>query len=185
MKTRRETRSEFYVHVRAFEYVLQRLPESIFRDEACSPNFVVVDHRSDFAKFAMAYAKCHREGWYFPRWQRTVPSLESIGFVSGLHVSHDGALNEVADMTASCITRWAGARAATHRGKTVPEVAELDREAAEIIDRFPCAPSSLPPRRQGYSLVTFRDNRTGKEVLAANIDIWARELDDPSPADSR
>jgi hypothetical protein len=175
MKLKKETRSEFYVHVVAFEYVLQRLPESIFRDRACAPNFVVVDHRSDFPKFATAYARCHGEGWYFPQWSRRVPSLESIGFTSGLHITQDGALNEIADMTVSCITRWAGARAAAHRGKTVPDLEGLDREAGEIIGCFPCSPTT-PPRRQGFSLVTFKDNRTGKEVLAAHIDAWAQEI---------
>jgi hypothetical protein len=49
MKTKRETRSEAYVHLHAFEYVLQRLPESIYRDDTCAPNFVLFDHRDDFS----------------------------------------------------------------------------------------------------------------------------------------
>lgn len=84
MKTKRETRSEFYVHVRAFDYVLQRLPESIFRDDTCAPNFVLLDHRDDFGKFATAYAIHRRDGWHFPQSSRSVRSLESIGFASGL-----------------------------------------------------------------------------------------------------
>jgi hypothetical protein len=62
MKTKRETRSEYYVHARAFDYVLQRLPESIYRDDTCSPNFVLLDHRDDFGKFAAAYARCRPSG---------------------------------------------------------------------------------------------------------------------------
>jgi hypothetical protein len=183
MNAKRETRAEAYVHLKAFEYVLQRLPEEVFHDSACVPNFVVLDHRSDFKLFADRYGKHHRVDWSFAS-GRTVPSLGSVGYATGLHHSHDGALNEIADMTISCITRWVGARAAAHRGKAVAEVDELDREAAAIIDLFPCSPTAIPTRRQGYSLITFKDNRTGKEVLAANIDRWARDLADPPAADA-
>jgi hypothetical protein len=97
-------------------------------------------------------------------------------------VAKDGALNEIADMTISCITRWAGARAAAHLGKTVRELPDLDREAREIIAHFPCAPGVMPSRRQGYSLITHKENRTGKEILAAHIDGWTREIEDlPDP----
>jgi hypothetical protein len=97
-------------------------------------------------------------------------------------VAKDGALNEIADMTISCVTRWAGARAALKRGKTVQEVSELDREAGAIVGRFPCAPGVMPSRRQGFSLITHKANRTGKEILAAHIDAWAREIEDlPAP----
>jgi hypothetical protein len=133
MNAKRETRAEAYVHLKAFEYVLQRLPEEVFHDSACVPNFVVLDHRSDFKLFADRYGKHHRVDWSFAS-GRTVPSLGSVGYATGLHHSHDGALNEIADMTISCITRWVGARAAAHRGKAVAEVDELDREAAAIID---------------------------------------------------
>jgi len=31
-------------------------------------------------------------------------------------------------------------------------------------------------RRQGFSLVTIKDDRTGNEILARQIDGWAREV---------
>ena len=81
-------------------------------------------------------------------------------------------------MTISCITRWAGANAALLNGKTVLDVDDLNREASLIIDRIPTAPTATPERRQGYSSITHVGSRTGKEILAANIDPWARLLAD-------
>lgn len=176
MMDKRETRSEAYIHVEAFGYVLQRLPESIYRDETCSPNLVLFDDRDDIGKFITAYADLRPRGWRFG--SRKVPSLASIGFVSGLSVTRDGALNEIADMTISCITRWAGARAAAHRGKTVRDLADFDRDAAQIIGRFPCASSKSPACRRGYSLITHSRDRP-QNVLRAHIDAWAREIDNP------
>jgi hypothetical protein len=80
-------------------------------------------------------------------------------------------------MTISCITRWVGVRAAAQRGKAVPDLAPLDREASAIISRFPCAEGVKPSRRQGYSLVTHKGNRTGREILSAHLDAWAREIE--------
>lgn len=41
---------------------------------------------------------------------------------------------------------------------------------------FPDSGTALPPRRQGFSIVTHAKNLKGRELLKDNIDKWIREV---------
>jgi hypothetical protein len=58
---------------------------------------------------------------------------------------------------------------------------ELARDCRAIRDLFPPSPTAVPARWQGYSVITFTRNQTGKELLYNNIDRWLRDLPDPEP----
>jgi hypothetical protein len=69
----KEKRGERYVHIRAFEWVLQRLAEPNYQQPDAAPHFVAFDLRDDFGKLADEYARHHPAGWRFS--SRTLPSL--------------------------------------------------------------------------------------------------------------
>jgi hypothetical protein len=174
-KLRKETRGERYIHLRAFEYVLQRLVAPQYCEPSSGPHLVIFDHRSDFPKLADHYANCHAKNWHFG--DRSTSSLRSYGWASSLTAADGGPLNEIADLIVSAITRWAGGRCAQTRGKSVAERDELDTDVRAIIARFPASPNTIPTRRQGFSVITHTGNRTGKELLYDNVDGWLNDLE--------
>lgn len=78
----------------------------------------------------------------------------------------------------SALTRWAGARCQAHRVANVAELSELERDCAALRDLFPTK-GLIAQRWRGYSIVTFREDRTGKELLHRHLDQWLRELPIP------
>jgi hypothetical protein len=179
-KLRKETRGERYIHLRAFEYVLQRLVAPQYCEPNSGPHLVVFDHRSDFPKLADHYADCHAKDWRFG--DQSIPSLRSCGWVASLTAANEGPLTEIADLIVSAITRWAGGRCAETRGKSFAERTELDTDLRAIIARFPASPTTIPTRRQGFSVITHTGNRTGKELLYDNVDHWLNNLEASSAA---
>lgn len=180
-RRRKETRSELYVHKRAFEYVLQRMVEPQYCKPGDGPHLVMFDHHDEFDMLAKRYAQLHPSGWKFN--QRTLPSLADHGYCASLTAASLGPLIEVADLVVSCMTRWAGMRCAVERGKDVPERQEVDRDVAGIVDLFPTSGTSVPPRRQGYSVIVHREQRTGKELLHGKVDAWLNALPQRSHPD--
>jgi hypothetical protein len=178
-KLRRETRAERYIHLPAFEYVLQRLVEGQYCAPGGGPHFVIFDHRDDFPKLSALYTRLHATEWKFAG--RVLPSLSSRGWAASLTASCEGPLNEIADLIVSAMTRWAGGRCAEIKGKAFPERAELDANMRSLVGLFPSAPRAIPKRRQGYSVITHTANRTGQELLYANVDRWLNELEPPQP----
>ena len=71
-----------------------------------------------------------------------------------------------------------------HKGGHVGEHAELARDCRAVRDLLPPSPTTIPARWQGYSVITFTQNKTGKELLFNNIDGWLRGLPDPPPSPS-
>jgi hypothetical protein len=179
-KLSKQRRGERYVHLHAFEWVLQRLAEPTYLQPGCAPHFVAFDYRADFPKLAKEYARHHPAGWEFPGGKR-LSSLKSLGYSASLYAACDGPLIEIADMLVSTVTRWAGGRCLTHKGGRVDEYAELARDCRAVRNLLPPSPTTIPTRWQGYSVVTFTRNKTGKELLFNNIDSWLRELPDPTP----
>jgi hypothetical protein len=176
LKLRKDTRSDIYVYARAFEWLLQRLASPLFCPASKGPHIVVFDLRDDLRKLAAEYSRHHASGWTFATGQ--VPSLRSLGYSASLYATDRGPLIEIADLVISALTRWAGARCQAHQVKNVPELSELERDCAALRDLFPTK-TSIAQRWRGYSIVTFRENRTGKELLYRHLDQWLRELPMP------
>jgi hypothetical protein len=180
LRLKKETRSDLYVYSRAFEWLLQRLASPLFKPTDDGPHMVVFDLRDDLRHLATEYARHHPRGWTFPSNQ--LPSLQSLGYSASLYATGHGPLVEIADLVISGLTRWAGARCQAHRLKNVPELSELERDCAALREHFPTK-GSIGRCWRGYSIVTFRENRTGKELLYDNLDRWLRDL--PAAADHR
>jgi hypothetical protein len=178
----KEKRGERYVHLPAFEWVLQRLAEPLYGQPESHPHFVAFDLRDDFAELARGYAKHHGAGWSFG--SKVLPSLQSLGYSGTLYGCCQGSLNEIADLLVSAVTRWAGYRCVEHKGGKAPEMEELARDCRAVRDLFPPSPTAIPARWQGYSVITFTQNKTGKELLYDNVDRWLRELPEPDESGS-
>ena len=82
---------------------------------------------------------------------------------------------EVADLIGAVAARWTAAMVASHRGKSVKDLGELEAGMRALLPLFPKGGSVRHPWR-GYSLIAFRENRTGGEVIYDQIDGWARAL---------
>lgn len=173
-KMRKETRGDLFIHRSAFEYVLQRLVAPQFCKPGEGPHVVVFDQRDDFQRLSALYAEVHPRGWQF--FGRQVPSLASYGYCASLTAAADGPIVEVADLLVSSLTRWAGARCAVERGRTVGELSELEADVSAVASLFPASPSSTPTRRQGYSVIVHTGGRTGNEMLARYVDRWLNDL---------
>ena len=164
-------RKDLYILRSAFEYVLQRIATNYLTDPT-GPHYVIYDYRSDWPDLSTIYSQLFQKGQRLP--YSTIPPLSENGFHSALLVSNSGALNEIADFVASAMTRWAGTRCKAHKGATPPDRAEFDRACSGLLPLFPVKPGS--GERRGYSVVTFTQNRTGKELLRDHLETWIAEV---------
>jgi hypothetical protein len=175
LRQKKETRKDMFVQREAFAYVLQRLGQRQYLPAGdVGPHLVFVDRHSDFRCYEEEYAKAWAKGWNFPS-GHSLPPLREGGFLSAPAAMSAGPAMEVADLIGSVASRWAAAMAARDRGKTVPDLDELEAGMRALLPLFPQA-SSIRPSWRGHSLIAFRENRTGKEVIYDRIDGWARDL---------
>jgi hypothetical protein len=172
----RATRSELYVHRHAFDYVLQRLATNYF-GAGGGPHFVAFDLRDDFRELSRLFAE--REALPWSLRHGPIPSLRSLGVCGTLLATDAGACNEIADFVVSAFTRWAGGRCAAHVSGACADLSEHDRCARALAPIFPVKPSTFG-RRRGYSIVTFTQQRTGRELLRTNVETWLRETLHPA-----
>lgn len=166
------TRSDRYLQLPAFEWVLQRVAQGFYLRQARGPHLVLFDQRSDLSKFEERYAQVFDKAWVFAG--NTVPSLATRGFSRTLAGAGRGPLVEIADMMTSGMSRWATVRCAAQKGGTVPELDELNQTCAALAPLFPASGASIPPRRQGFSIVAHAKNKPG--LLRPNVDRWIQEL---------
>jgi hypothetical protein len=173
------TRKDSYIQSKAFEYVLQRLAGDLYiKDHEHGPHLLMIDGRDDFDRFREVYRSGYEDGW--PRLpHHPVPALREKGFSSSLGVCSNGPAHEIADLVVSCVSRWADERCMSHKDGKAPELEELDACMVHLRDLFPPGLGGVPPRRRGHSIVVHAANRTGKELLHANLDGWLRDLTPP------
>lgn len=175
----KERKSDRYVHETALEWLLQRL-DSTYAVPDKGPHLVIFDHRDDLGKLADSYARHHGgDGWRFHG--KHVRPPHQLGYSSSLFATANGPVVEIADLVVGAMTQWAGAKCAAYNGRVAEKLPQLERECGSLRPLFP-AKSSLPECWRGYSIITFNQNRTGRELLGDHIDAWFREL--PQPATS-
>lgn len=173
---RREKRKDMYVQRRAFQYVLQRLPEPQYLPPGASgPHLVFADRHDDFRCYDEEYATAWADGWHFASSGRRVPPLREVGFVAAASSMSAGPTMEIADLIGSVAVRWAESMVARKGGKSVPDARELDTAMYALLALFPARPS-MPPSWRGYSLIAHRGRLTGNEVLYDRIDGWLYDL---------
>lgn len=176
MKARKATRKDAYIQRKAFEYALQRLAGDLYIPaDVDGPHLVMIDGRDDFAHFQEVYEAGHRDGWpELPH--HPMPALGERGFSASLGECSNGPVHEISDLLVSCVTRWADEACIAHKDGKAPDLEELDGCVANLVDLFPIGQDSIPPRRCGHSIVVHAGNRTGKELLRANLDRWISQL---------
>ncbi len=179
----KSTRKDSYIQCRAFEYALQRLAGDLYiGTEQTGLHLAMIDARDDFAEFQKVYLDGYERGWpQLPH--HPMPPLSDRSFSRSLGVCSNGPVHEIADLLVSCTTRWADERCMAHKSGNAPDLEELDRCMAELVPLFPVAPTSIPPRRGGHSVVVHAGNRTGKELLRDNLDPWLNNLTSASNSD--
>ena len=105
-----------------------------------------------------------------------VPPRARRGFVAAPAAMGGGPAMEVADLICSVAIRWTAAMVARDRGKTVPDLGELEAGMRALLPLFPTPLLGAAILAAATASSLSAENRKGKEVIYDRIDGWARDL---------